>query len=69
MRVARPSLSQSRLRTATDTISAKKEVEIAAERNAEGRRVTAGSLHAENFLRMVAAYVHHARLHMLNKGA
>ena len=33
-----------------------------------GRRVTAGSLHAVNFLRMVATHAHHARLCTVNKG-
>lgn len=32
------------------------------------RRLTAGSLHAVNFLRMVAAHAHHARLRTINKG-
>lgn len=31
-------------------------------------RLTAGSLHAVNFLRMVAAHAHHARLRTVNKG-
>lgn len=33
-----------------------------------GGRVTAGSLHAVNFLRIVTAYAHHARLYTVNKG-
>lgn len=41
--------------------------EIAAAVEREGR-LAAGSLHAVNFLRMVAAHAHHARLRTVNKG-
>lgn len=34
---------------------------------AEGR-LTAGSLHAVNSLRLVATHAHHARLYTVNKG-